>query len=178
MTFLNSLDGLFKYRHFDREIIILCVRWYVSYKLSYRDLVEMMAERGVALAHTTVLRWVQRFMPEFEKRWMRFARPVGKSWRVDETYILVGGQWRYLYRAVDKRGRTVDFRLSEHRDIEAAKAFFRKAILTSGAPMKVTLDGHHPSHRALFELRREARVWRRVKVRTCPYLNNIVGQDH
>lgn len=85
MTFLSSLDGLFKYRHFDREIIILCVRWYVSYKLSYRDLVEMMAERGVELAHTTVLRWVQRFIPEFEKRWMRFARPVGKSWRVDET---------------------------------------------------------------------------------------------
>jgi len=109
---------------------------------------------------------------------MRFARPVGKSWRVDETYILVGGQWRYLYRAVDKRGRTVDFRLSEHRDIEAAKAFFRKAILTSGAPMKVTLDGHYPSHRALFELRREARVWRRVKVRTCRYLNNLVEQDH
>jgi len=178
MTSSSSLNILFKYRHFNREIIILCVRWYVSYKLSYRDLVEMMAERGVELAHTTVLRWVQRFMPEFEKRWMRFARPVGKSWRVDETYILVGGQWRYLYRAVDKRGRTVDFRLSEYRDIEAAKAFFRKAILTSGAPIRVTLDGHWPSHRALFELRREARAWRRVKVRTCPYLNNIVEQDH
>ena len=109
---------------------------------------------------------------------MRFARPVGKSWRVDETYILIRGQWRYLYRAVDKQGRTVDFRLCEHRDIEAAKDFFRKALLTSGAPMKVTLDGYYPSHRALFELRREARIWRRVEVRTCQYLNNIVEQDH
>jgi transposase-like protein len=178
MTSSRHPDKLFKYRHFDRQIIVLCVRWYVSYKLSYRDLVEMMAERGVELSHTTVLRWVQRFVPEFEKRWMRFARPVGKSWRVDETYIRVRGQWRYLYRAVDKRGHTIDFRLSEHRDIEAAKAFFRKALATAGAPVRVTLDGHYPSHRALFELRWEARVWRRVKVRTCPYLNNIVEQDH
>lgn len=77
MTSSSGLDRLFKYRHFDREIIILCVCWYVSHKLSYRDLVEMMAERGVELAHTTVLRWVQRFMPEFKKRWMRFAHPVG-----------------------------------------------------------------------------------------------------
>lgn len=115
---------------------------------------------------------------EFERRWIRFARPVGRSWRVDETYIRVRGQWRYLYRAVDKRGQTVDFRLSKHRDIEAAKAFFRKALVTSGAPMRVTLDGHWPSHRAIFELRREARVWRRVKVRTGRYLNNIVEQDH
>ena len=126
----------------------------------------MISDRGIELAHTTVLRWVQYFMPEFEKCWMRFARPVGKSWRVDETYILIRDQWRYLYRAVDKQGRTVGFRLSEHRNIEAAKDFFRKALLTSGAPMKVTLDGHYPSHRALLELRREARIWRRVKVRT------------
>jgi transposase-like protein len=123
----------------------------------------MMAERGVELSNTTVLHWVQRFVPEFEKRWMRFARPVGKSWRVDEIYICVRGQWRYLYRAVDKRGHRIDFRLSEHRDIEAAKAFFRKALATAGTPMRVTLDGNYPSHRAHFELRREARVWRRVR---------------
>ncbi len=167
MTSSSRVDALFKYRHFDRQTIILCVRWYVSYKLSYRNLVDMMAERGVEHAHTTVLRWVQRFMPEFERRWMRFARSVGRSWSVDETYIRIRGEWRYLYRAVDKHGRTVDFRLSEHRDIEAAKEFFRKALLTSGAPTKVSLDGHYPSHRVLFELRREARIWRRLKVRTC-----------
>ena len=106
-----SAQDLFKGRHFDHEIIILCVRWYLAFKLSSRDLVAMMAERGIALAHTTILRWVQRYVPEFEKRWNRYARPVGDSWHVDETYIKVKGQWVYLYRAVDKAGRTVDFLL-------------------------------------------------------------------
>ena len=101
---------LFKGRHFDREVIILCVRWYLSYKLSSRELVEIMGERGIQLAHTTILRWVQRYVPESEKRWNRYARTVDGSWRCDETYIKVNGSWRYLYRAVDKHGRTVDFR--------------------------------------------------------------------
>ncbi len=100
-----NVDDLFKGRHFDREIIVLCVRWYLRYKLSFRDLVEMMAERGLSLAHTTIMRWIQRYAPEFEKRWNRFARPVGQSWRVDETYVKIKGRWTYLYRAVDKRER-------------------------------------------------------------------------
>ena len=100
------MDELFKGRHFDREIIVLCVRWYLRYKLSFRDLVEMMAERGLSLAHTTIMRWIQHYAPEFEKRWNRFARPVGRSWRVDETYVKIKGRWTYLYRAVDKEGKT------------------------------------------------------------------------
>src|SRR5215211_6663335 len=120
--------SLFYGRHFDRTIIILCVRWYITYKLSYRDLVEMMAERGVDVSHTTILRWVQRFVPEFERRWRHYVRPVGTSWRVDETYIRVKGRWTYLYRAVDSRGQTIDFLLSAKRDAEAAKRFFRKAL--------------------------------------------------
>ncbi len=122
------LEELFKGRHFDQEIVVLCVRWYLSFKLSYRDLVAMMAERGIDLAHTTILRWVQRYTPEFEKRWKRFARPVGGSWRMDETYIKVRGTRVYLYRAVDKQGFTVDFYLSRKRDVEAAKQFLRKAM--------------------------------------------------
>ena len=171
---------MFKGRHFDQEIIILCVRWYVTYKLSYRDLAAMMLERGVVMAPSTIFRWVQRYVPEFQKRWDRFSRPVGWSWRVDETYILVKGRWCYLYRAVDKQGRTVDFLLREDRGIAAAQAFFRKAFAShpNRPPRKVTLDGHWPSHRALRLLRREHPAWRRVHVRTCQYLNNIVEQDH
>src|SRR5580658_8489232 len=93
------MDGLFKGRHFDQEIIVLCVRWYLRYKLSFRDLAEMMAERGLSLAHTTIMRWIQCYVPEFEKRWNRFARPAGRSWRVDETYVKIRGRWTYLYRA-------------------------------------------------------------------------------
>jgi transposase-like protein len=95
---LKSVKELFSGRHFDREIIILCVRWYLRYKLSFRDLVEMMAERGLQLAHTTVMRWVQRYVPEFEKRWTRYMRQSGRSWRADETYLKVRGRWVYLYR--------------------------------------------------------------------------------
>src|SRR2546422_60757 len=102
------IEELFKGRHFNQEIVVLCVRWYLSFKLSFRDLVAMMAERGIGMAHTTILRWVQHYTPEFEKRWKRFARPVGGSWRMDETYIRVKGEWVYLYRAVDKSGKTVD----------------------------------------------------------------------
>jgi transposase-like protein len=118
---LPHASSLFRGRHFNRTIIILCVRWYITYKLSYRDLAEMMAERGVAVSHTTILRWIQCYVPEFEKHWNRYARSVGTSWRVDETYIRVRGRWTYLYRAVDRHGHTVDFMLSEHRDIAAAK---------------------------------------------------------
>src|SRR5499427_1446912 len=121
MAELPSAQDLFKGRHFDRDIIILCVRWYLMFKLSSRELVQMMAERGIALAHTTILRWVQRYVPEFEKRWRRYARPVNGSWRCDETYIKVRGRWTYLYRAVDNEGRTVDFLLSVRRDVSAAK---------------------------------------------------------
>jgi transposase-like protein len=131
---LKSIEELFAGRHFDREVIISCERWYLRYKLSFRDLVEMMAELGLPIAHTTILRWVRRYAPEFIKRWNRFSRFTGRSWRVDETYIKVRGVWVYLYRAVDKTERTVDFRLSKKRDVGAAKAFFRKAILHEGRP--------------------------------------------
>ena len=151
---LEDPDNLFAGRHFDREVISLCVAWYLRFKLSLRDLVEMMAERGLAMAHTTIMRWVQHYTPEFEKRWNRHAFAVGRSWRVDETYIKIKSAWHYLYRVVDRAGRTVDFRLSARRDVAAAKAFFRKALKSQQRPPQtITLDGYAASHRAVRELK-------------------------
>ena len=174
----TSARELFKGRHFDHEIIVLCVRWYLTFKLSSRDLVQMMAERGIVLAHTTILRWVQQYVPDFEKRWTHYARSVGDSWRVDETYIKVRGQWVYLYRAVDKEGRTVDFLLSERRDVAAAKRFFSRATRQHGAPRVITLDGYAASHRAVAELKAAGTLAGRVRIRSCQYLNNVSEQDH
>jgi transposase-like protein len=139
-----------------------------------------MAERGLTVSHTTILRWVIRYLPGFEKRWGRLARGVHSSWRADETYISVRGKWHYLYRAVEKRDKTVDFLLRPDRGIAAAQAFFRKAFAISLPrwPSKIALDGHAPSHRALRLLRREDPKSTFVLVRSCPYLNNIVKQDH
>jgi transposase-like protein len=154
MAGVLGLAELFEGRHFDREVIVLCARWYLRFKLSFRDLVEMMAERGLSMVHTTIMRWVHHYAPEFERRWNRFSRPVGSSWRVDETYVKIRGKWVYLYRAVDREGRTVDFRLSARRDVVAAKAFFRKAIKSHGLlPRTITLDGYAASHRAVREMK-------------------------
>ena len=172
------VEELFSGRHFDREIVVLCVRWYQSYKLSYRDLVAMMGERGIVLAHTTILRWVQQYSPEFQKRWNRFARTVGGSWRMDETYVRVKGEWMYLYRAVDKAGKTVDFHLSRKRDVNAAKAFLRKAMRGQRVPTKITLDGYAASHRAVGELKDTGELPKRVVLRSSKYLNNLIEQDH
>jgi transposase-like protein len=173
-----TVEELFSGRHFDREIVILCVRWYESYKLSYRDLVAMMGERGLTMAHTTIMRWEQHYSPEFQKRWRRFARTVGGSWRMDETYVRVKGEWTYLYRAVDKAGQTVDFFLSRNRDVNAAKAFLRKAMKGQRIPTKITLDAYAASHRAVSDLKQSCELPQRVLVRTSKYLNNMIEQDH
>ena len=179
MDKLETLEELFGGRHFDREVIILCVRWYLRFKLSLRDVVEMMAERGLSLAHTTIMRWVQRYTPEFEKRWRRYALAVGLSWRVDETYVKIRGVWCYLYRAVDRAGRTVDFRLSSRRNVAAAKAFFRKAVKSQRCtPATITLDGYAASHRAVRELKAEGSLPADTKLRSSKYLNNLIEQDH
>lgn len=174
-----SINELFRGRHFDREIIILCVRWYLRFKLSFRDLVEMMGERGIDLAHTTIMRWTQRYVPEFEKRWNRFACQAGRSWRVDETYVKIKGRWTYLYRAVDSHGKTVDFLLRAKRDVAAAKAFFRRAFKGQGRlPRAITLDGYQASHRAAREILAENQGGARTELRSSNYLNNLVEQDH
>ena len=180
MTIAIARDLIYRRRRFQPEIIELYVRWYLTYRLSYRDLVEMMAERGVVVSHSTILRWVQRYVPEFEKRWGRFARRVHSSWRMDETAVSVRGGAHYLYRAVDKHGKTVDSLLCTDRSESAARAFFNKALETHQPrrPRKVNLDGNAATHRALRLLRQEDPEWRSVVVRSRRYLNNIVEQDH
>lgn len=110
----------FKWRHFEVDIILLCVRWYLRYSLSYRDLEEMMRERGLHVDHTTIYRWVQQYAPELERRCRPHLKPTTDSWRVDETYIKVKKKWMYLYRAVDSQGNTLEFFFSPTRDAQAA----------------------------------------------------------
>jgi transposase-like protein len=180
MTIPIERDPIYRGRKFPSETIELCVRWYLTYRLSYRDLVEMLAERGIVVSHTTIYRWVQQYVPEFERRWSRYAMAVDPSWRVDETAISVRGGLRYLYRAVDKCGKTVDSLLCQDRSVWAARAFFRKAVKTHHPrpPRKINLDGNAASHRALRLLRKENPNLRSMVIRKCRYLNNIVEQDH
>ncbi len=121
-------ENVFKWKHYQPDIILLTVRWYLRYNLGFRDLVEMMEERGLSSSHTTIMRWVHQYSPEFDKRIRRHLKQTSDSWRVDETYIKVKGQWMYLYCAVDSKGNTIDFYLSKTRDQKAAKRFFKKAL--------------------------------------------------
>ena len=132
----------------------------------------------MGVAHTTILRWVPHDSPELERGWNRYARWVGGSWRSDETYIQVKGRWLYLYRAVDKAGKSVDFYVSRNRDVAAAKAFLRKAMRHQRTPTKITLDAYAASHRAVADLKRTGELPKRVRVRSSKYLNNTMEQDH
>ena len=166
----------FKGSHFEKAIILWGVRWYVAYPISYRQLEEMMGERGVAVDHSTLNRWVIRYVPEVEKQFRRRQHPVGRSWRMDETYVKIKGKWAYLYRAVDKDGQTIDFLLTPHRDRAAAEAFLRKAIRNQGLPEKITIDQSGSNTAAINHYNKIHKT--AIAIRQCKYLNNIVEQDH
>ena len=169
----------FKGRWFAKEVILQCIRWYLAYKLSYRDLEEMMAERGVSVDHATIQRWVVRYSPELEAEFRSKKQAVGGSWRVDETYIKVKGEWKYLYRAVDKEGQTVDFLLRARRDTVAAYRFFLKALGSSGMPTKITIDKSGANKAAADAFVEDVSLPDSpIEVRQVKYLNNIVEQDH
>jgi putative transposase len=166
----------FKGMRFPFDVILVCIRWYVAYPLSYRHLEEMMQERGVSVDHSSINRWAIRFLPLIEKLSHKHKRKVGTSWRMDETYIKVKGTWKYLYRAVDKEGKTVDFLLTAQRDMAAAKRFFDKAMDRNGVPEKVGMDKSGANKAAIDEINGSRSV--PITVRQVKYLNNIVEQDH
>ena len=144
------------------------VRWYLAYALSLRNLEEIMAERGITVDHSTLHRWVIRLVPLLDKAFRRHKRTVGRRWRMDETYIKIKGQWKYLYRAVDSEGQTIDFLLTARRDAAAALRFFRKAIRQHGEPEVVTID-KSGANTAEEEI---------IIIRQSKYLNNLIEQDH
>jgi transposase, IS6 family len=170
----------FKWRHYESEIILLCVRWYLRYALSYRDLEEMLEERNLTVDHTTIYRWVQRYAPELEKRSRPHLRPTNDSYRVDETYVKIKGKWSYLYRAVDSTGQTIDFMLSAKRDARAAKLFFRKMLKAAShsSPRVINADKNPAYPPAVEELKKEGVLSIASQLRKCKYLNNIIEQDH
>jgi putative transposase len=176
----------FKWRHFQKEVILLMVRWYLSYSLSYRDIEEMMLERGIDVDHSTIHRWVIHYSPLLEDEFRKNRKQkVGSSWRMDETYIKIKGVWHYLYRAVDKAGNTIDFMLSKRRDESATIAFFVKAIGLSGLPEKVTIDKSGSNNAGLNAINLQLIIFSllgcvlmQMTIRQIKYLNNIVEQDH
>ncbi|MEX3786507.1 IS6 family transposase [Paraburkholderia sp. BR14374] len=172
----DGVGKVLKRLHYPLDVILLCVRWYVAYSLSLRNLEEMMAERGFDVDHSSVHRWLIKLVPLFEKAFRRHKRPVGRSWRMDETYVKVKGHWKHLYRAVDKQGNTVDFLLRAHRDKAAARRYFEKAIDQNGEPKTITVDKSGANLAALETL--NATRPTPIKIRQNKYLNNVVAQDH
>jgi transposase-like protein len=170
----------FRGRHFPGEVIVLCVRWYLRYPLAYEHVAELLAERGIDVDPSCIWRWVQVYAPELNKRCRRYLKPVNKSYRIDETYIKVKGEDKYLYRALDSTGQTIEFLLTAKRDRAAAKRFLRMAIDASGNPMPRVINvDKNPAYPAAMEaLKAEGTIPDRVALRQCKYLNNVIEQDH
>lgn len=144
----------FKGAHFPKDVILFAVFFYVHYGVSYRDLEEILAERGVKVDHATLNRWVTKYASQVADEARRRKRPVGRSWRMDETYVRVKGKWAYLYRAVDKFGKTLDFMLSRRRNRTAATKFFSRALKTNGMPQKIVIDKSGANTASINEINR------------------------
>jgi IS6 family transposase len=170
----------FKGRQFPGELIILCVRWHLRYPLAYEHVAELSAERGVEVDPSCIWRWVQTYAPELDKRCRPHLKSTNKSYSTDERYIKVKGEDKYLYRAVDSTGQTIEFLLTAKRDAAGAKRFFRKALSSPGNPVPrvINVDKNPAYPAAVDALKAEGWLPRRVHLRQCKYLNNVVEQDH
>jgi putative transposase len=173
---MEALRRVVHRMHYPLEVMLVCVRWYAAYPLSLRNIEKMMAERGVFVDHSTLHRWSIKMLPVLAATFRRRKRPVGLSWRMDETYVKVGGEWKYLYRAVDRDGDTVDFLLRANRDHAAARAFFERAMDLHGVPDKITIDKSGANTAAVVSIKADTGL--PIEMRQSKYLNNIVEQDH
>ena len=178
MTSKQPVD--FKWRHFQDEIILQCVRWYCKYGISYRDLEEMINERGLSIDHTTLYRWVQHYAPILKKKTEWYQKRYSNRWHLDETYIKVKGEWKYLYRAIDERGNTIDFYLSHRRNAIAAKRFLQKLIKLHKdyCPSVINTDKSPTYNQAILELKKEGVIPEKVKHLQLKYRNNRLESDH
>jgi transposase-like protein len=165
-----------KRMRFHMEVVWRTLYFYIKFPLSLRQVAELMLDRGVSVSHMSVYNWLIRFGPELEKKFRKYKAPVNGSWRVDETYIRIKGEWKYLYRAVDRHGQTVDFLLTAHRDLKAAKRFFKKAMKQNGSPLNATIDKSGANLAALEAVNEDRR--NKIEFRQNRYLNNLVEQDH
>ena len=175
---MSLIRNAFQRLHYPIDVIAQCVLWYLAYALSLRNLEEMMAERGIVVDHSTLHRWVIRLVPLLDKAFRRHKRTVGRRWRMDETYIKIKGQWKYLYRTVDTDGQTIDFLFTAKRDAAAALRFFRKAIRQHGEPDVVTIDKSGANTAALTTLNADKTEEESITIRQSNYLNNLIEQDH
>ena len=169
---------MFKHHRFPKSIILQAVYFKLRFTLSYRGVEELLQIRGVEVDHSTIQRWVFKFSPEVEKNMNKRKRQVGSSWRMDETYIKVGGKDRYLYRAVDKFGNKVDFLLTKRRMKGSAQKFLNKAIGNNSKPRVINIDKSGANKSGIRSINRELLTVKKIKIRQCKYLNNIVEQDH
>jgi putative transposase len=169
---------MFKHHRYPKAIILQAVYFKLRFTLSYRDVEELMQIRGVEVDYYTIQRWVFKFAPEIERNMHKRKYQVGDSWRMDDTYIKVGGKDRFLYRALDKEGNTVDFLLTKRRQRILAQKFFNKAIGNNGKPRVINIDKSGSNYSAIRLVNRRTHSINKIKIRQCKYLNNIVEQDH
>ena len=179
-TNLKKVCKSFKWKHFEPDIILWAVRWYLRYPISYRDLQEMMLERGLTINHTTPYRWVQQYAPALDKKMRPYLKQTNSSWHCDETYVKIKSHWHYLYRAIDRCGNTLDWMLSKKRNKKAAKNFFKKILSNNHCkkPRTITVDKNKAFPPAVIELKIEHEFASNCKLQRIKYLNNIQEQDH
>lgn len=168
----------FKGKHFLKPIILMAVRWYVAYALSYRDIEELLLERKLNVDHSTINRWVIEFAPQLAESFKTKKKPVGSSWRMDESYVKIKGVWMYQYRAVDKSGNTIDCYFSENRNKKSATKFFVKSMCSSGKPVKINIDKSGANTAALVDINKYLPKTEKIEIRQNKYLNNLIEQDH